>query len=228
MSSGFQYPFAFGFHEDFDFASFLPGAANASLVSYLQQFAASRDPFCVVWGQSGSGKTHLLQALCQSEPCALYLPLRQLRDYGPEVLDGLTGHPLLVLDDLDLVIGQPAWEERLFAICNAALNGNSKVCCSSSVAPASLHFSLADLRSRLQLAVTFEVQPADESTRRTLLQQLARRRGMELKSDVADYLLNRHQRDLPALLAVLEQLDRSSLAEQRRLTIPFIKDQLGW
>jgi DnaA family protein len=170
----------------------------------------------------------LLQALCQAEPSALYLPLRQLCAYGPEVLDGLEGHPLLMLDDVDTVIGQAAWEERLFALFNTALNGRSKVCSASSVAPASLPFGLADLRSRLQLAVTFEVQPVDEATRSLLLQQLARRRGIELKSDVADYLLSRHQRDLPALLALLDQLDRSSLAERRRLTIPFIKEQLGW
>jgi DnaA family protein len=225
---GFQYPFAFGFHEDYDFSSFLPGTGNAQLLAYLHGFSKGADPFCVLWGQSCSGKTHLLQALCQAESQALYLPLRQLRDYGPEVLEGLAGHPLLVLDDLDAVVGQGAWEERLFQLCNTALNERGKLCCSSTIAPAALHFSLADLRSRLQLAVTFEVQPADDVTRAVLLQQLARRRGMELKSDVADYLLNRHQRDLPALLAVLDRLDRSSLAEQRRLTIPFIKEQLGW
>jgi DnaA family protein len=225
---GFQYPFAFGFHEDYDFSSFLPGAGNVELLAYLRGFRTGKDLFCVLWGQNGVGKTHLLQALCQAEPQALYLPLGQLRDYGPDVLDGLAGHPLLVLDDLDAGVGQPAWEERLFQLCNTALNERGKLCCSSTIAPAALPFALADLRSRLQLAVTFEVQPADDTTRATLLQQLARRRGMELKHDVAEYLLNRHQRDLPALLAVLDQLDRSSLAEQRRLTIPFIKEQLGW
>jgi len=228
MSSGFQYPFAFDFHEDYDFASFLPGAANAPLLAYVQQFASNKDPFCVLWGQPGSGKTHLLQALCQAAPSALYLPLKQLKDYGPEVLDGLAGQPLLVLDDLDVVVGERAWEERLFQLCNTALTSQGKVCCASTRSPAALTFTLADLRSRLQLAVTFEVQPIDEATRAILLQQLAKRRGMELKSDVAEYLLSRHQRDLPALIAVLDQLDRSSLAERRRLTIPFIKDQLGW
>jgi DnaA family protein len=228
MSMGFQYPFAFGFHEDYDFAAFLPGAGNAELLAYLRGFRAGRDPFCVLWGQSGAGKTHLLQALCRAEPQALYLPLRQLRDHGPEVLEGLAGHPLLVLDDLDAVVGRRAWEERLFQLCDRALNERGKLCCSSGIAPAALDFVLADLRSRLQLAVRFQVQPADDATRAVLLQHLARRRGMELKHEVAEYLLNRHRRDLPALLAILDQLDRSSLAEQRRLTIPFIKAQLGW
>ncbi|MDR0781916.1 MAG: DnaA regulatory inactivator Hda, partial [Pseudomonadales bacterium] len=108
MSVGFQYPFAFSFHEDYDFAAFLPGAGNAPLLAYLQSFGAGSDLFCVLWGPQGSGKTHLMQALCRKEPQALYLPLRLLCDYGPDVLEGLAGHPLLVLDDLDAVVGQRA------------------------------------------------------------------------------------------------------------------------
>ncbi|MDR2212620.1 MAG: DnaA regulatory inactivator Hda [Pseudomonadales bacterium] len=228
MSVSFQYPFAFSVRENYDFASFLAGAANAPLLAYLQAFPVNQDAFCLLWGQQGSGKTHLLQALCQAQAQSLYLPLEQLRGYGPEVLQGLAGHELLVLDDLDAVVGQLAWEECLFQIFDTALRERRKLCCASTLAPAALSFALPDLRSRLQLALTFELRPADPATRAALLQQVARRRGMELKDEVADYLLSRHQRDWPALLALLDQLDHSSLAQQRRLTIPFIKEQLGW
>ncbi|HWK54973.1 MAG TPA: DnaA regulatory inactivator Hda [Hyphomicrobiales bacterium] len=225
---GFQYPFSFSFREDYDFASFLPGDANQPALAYLRGFAANTDPFCLVWGAEGSGKTHLLQALCRAAPQGLYLPLRQLREYGAEVLDGLAGQPLLVMDDLDAVAGEPAWEERLFQLCNAALAQATKLCVSSSLPLLGMPLALADLRSRLQLAVAFELHQPDDATRAALLRQLALRRGMQLRDDVVDYLLNRHQRDPAALLAVLERLDASSLAGQRRLTIPFIKQTLGW
>jgi DnaA family protein len=227
MSTGFQYPFAFSFRDDHDFASFLPGA-NAQVPAYLQRFAASRDPFCLIWGAAGAGKSHLLQALCQQTPAALYLPLRQLHAYGPEVLAGLAGQPLLVLDDLDVVAGEPAWEEQLFQLFNGALQQATQLCCAATAPPGGLALTLADLRSRLQLAVVFALQPPDDATRAALLRQLALRRGMVLKDEVVDYLLSRNQRDLPSLLAVLDRLDVSSLAERRRLTIPFIKDTLGW
>ena len=55
----------------------------------------------------------------------------------------------------------------------------------------------------------------------------ARARGLDLSDEVGVYLLRRCPRDTHALFALLERLDKASLAAQRRLTIPFVRDLLS-
>jgi DnaA family protein len=50
---------------------------------------------------------------------------------------------------------------------------------------------------------------------------------MAMPEAVAHYLLQRHARDLTALFGLLERLDRASLAAQRRLTVPFVREVAG-
>ncbi len=52
-------------------------------------------------------------------------------------------------------------------------------------------------------------------------------RGMELHDAVADYIIARAERSLVALMQILDRLDESSIKEQRKLTIPFVKSTLG-
>jgi DnaA family protein len=54
----------------------------------------------------------------------------------------------------------------------------------------------------------------------------ARRRGLELPDETAQYLLKRMPRDLPSVFNLLDRLDEASMIEQRRLTVPFVKSVL--
>lgn len=228
MGSSFQLPFAFSFREELNFASFRTTPDNALLLQYLQGFGLGTDQFCFLWGVAGSGKTHLLQALCHASPAAVYLPLAQLQTYGPQSLDGLDAFAFLVFDDVQVIAGRREWEERLFQLFNALHARGAQICLAADRNPAALPLTLADLRSRLQLSVVFEVQPLDEAGRREVLKQHAHQRGIELKDEVAAYIMARSPRGMLDLLAVLDRLDRLSLAEKRRVTIPFIRGIFNW
>ena len=228
MKPGFQYPFAFSFRQQATFSTYVASQNNALVHAYLQSFAQATDRYCLIWGASCTGKTHLLQALCQQAPQAVYLPLKELAPYGPGLLTGLEPCPLLVLDDVEQILGNREWEEQLFRLFNALAQRNGQLCISSGLALNQIGFVLADLQSRLQLAVGFELSQPDDPSRAEILQLLAGQRGIELKADVADYLLLRSRRDMAAMCAILAKLDQLSLAELRKVTIPFIKDTLGW
>jgi len=228
MKPGFQYPFAFSFRQEADFATFLPGNRNALVHDYLQTFNRHQDRYCLVWGALSTGKTHLLQALCQLAPEAVYLPLRELAPYGPELLTGLESSQMLVLDDVDVILSDQLWEEQLFRLFNAVAEQGGQLCMSTTLPLVQTPFVLPDLQSRLQLATGFELQQPEDEVRRLILEQLAARRGISLKPEVVDYLLLRSQRDMAGLCAMLNQLDQLSLAELRRVTIPFIRETLGW
>jgi DnaA family protein len=228
MGSSFQLPFAFSFREELNFPSFRATPANAVLLQYLQGFGQGQDQFCFLWGLAGSGKSHLLQALCHDSPDAVYLPLAQLLAHGPHCLEGLDTFRFLVFDDVQVLAGQLEWQERLFQLFNALHAQGGHICLAADRNPAALPLALADLRSRLQLSVVFEVQPLDEAGRLEVLLQRAHQRGIELKDDVAAYIMARSPRGMLDLLSVLDRLDMLSLAEKRRVTIPFIRSIFAW
>ena len=87
--------------------------------------------------------------------------------------------------------------------------------------------SLEDLRSRFSWVVVYQVQSLNDDDKIAVLQMRAKRRGLSLNKDVAQYLLVHLPRNMKDLIAVLEKLDVASLAAQRSLTIPFVKQVLG-
>src|SRR5690554_2741388 len=99
---------------------------NAAVLAAVQALAdPQQDPVerCVyIWGAPDSGRSHLLQAAChrmaEVGALAMYLPLREVMDHGPQLLDGMEEVDLLCLDDLEVLAGQADWEEALFHIYN--------------------------------------------------------------------------------------------------------------
>jgi DnaA family protein len=87
--------------------------------------------------------------------------------------------------------------------------------------------TLPDLTSRLGWGPVFQLATLSDRDKRAALQMRARRRGLELGNEVAEYLLRRYPRDMDSLFSLLNQLDRASLVAQRRLTIPFVRELLG-
>lgn len=89
--------------------------------------------------------------------------------------------------------------------------------------PAELGLSLPDLRSRLSQCAQLILLPLDDAGRRDVLRDRAQRRGLVLEEAAIDWLLTRTERDLGSLVTLLDQLDRASLAAQRRITVPFLR-----
>ena len=97
---------------------------------------------------------------------------------------------------------------------------------SGSLAPAQLDLKLADLKSRLGWGLTLQIKPLNDMQKLAVLQKRAMLRGMELNDESGQFLLKRYSRDMDDLLRLLDILDKASLSEQRRLTIPFIRDYI--
>jgi DnaA family protein len=213
-------------HARFD--TFVSGA-NASVLAHLRGPATQSTPVTWLWGGAASGKTHLLQALCADCDAqgrrAGYVPLGD-EALRPQLLDGWDALEVVCADDLDRVVGDAAWERALFVLYNGLLEHAGALVVTSARSPAELAFTLPDLESRLRAGPVFQLAPLDDADRLTALRTHAAARGLELPEDAARYLLRHTRRDMHSLCGVLDALDRASLAAQRRLTVPFVRELL--
>jgi DnaA family protein len=209
------------------FASFLT-ARNQELVAHLRHVAANTPPGAT-WlaGPHTSGKSHLLQSVCAALPegkRAAYLPLETLLPFGPETLEGAESLDLACYDDVQVIAGATAWEERLFSLWQRALERGTTLLFAARENPAHVDFSLADLKSRLTSSSVFAVRELNDEEQLEALALRAQLRGLELPIETARYLQRRFPRDMRTLCEVLDTLDDASFVAQRRLTVPFIRD----
>ena len=204
-------------------------AGNAALYAYLYDLSEAREGAgCFVWGASATGKTHLLQAVCErAGDQSAYLPLAHLAGAGADVLQGLASRQFVCLDDIQLVTGKQDWEVALFALYNQIADQGSILIVSSNAPPRESGIDLADLKSRISRLPVFQTRQLAENDRIQALQLRARHRGLELPDDTATYMLTRSKRDMGSLYQLLDRLDTEALIAKKRLTIPFVRDVIS-
>jgi DnaA-homolog protein len=200
------------------FDNFLPGP-NAEALAALREHAAglTQEPLLYIWGEPGTGKSHLVRAWRAACGAAEVSPL-------PE--------PPLALLAVDAVERLDADELiRLFSLINAAREGDGRVLVSGPLAPAQLPqlpgmANRADLATRLAQGLVFRLQPLSDADKRAALMVRAEARGLRLPDEVLRYLLIHCRRDLPHLLNLVDQLDTLSLSRKRPVSLPLLKEIL--
>ncbi|MDZ4297687.1 MAG: DnaA regulatory inactivator Hda [Moraxellaceae bacterium] len=179
-----------------------------------------------IWGEAGSGRSLLLQSFCAEVADAILLPMRQVVFMPAEMLEGLESNAFVVLDDIDAIVGWPAWEEALFNLYNRLRASGGRLLVSASVAPHELNIGLPDLASRLASMAVYRLPAPDDALREQFLQQAAQQRAWTLEPEVSRYLLERGPRRLGSFLQLIERVDAAALREQRALTVPLVRSVL--
>ncbi len=226
-----QLPLNIQLPDDATLSSFYPGD-NLEILKIVSNMAiAEGEQFLYLFGKEGAGRSHLLQAACHHAVSidipAMYIPLSNQSAVSPLMLQDLEKRALLCIDDIDAIAGNVAWEEGLFHLFNRMRAAGSRLIVSAAFSPSQIPIALPDLKSRLAWGLSAQLHPLNDAQKLAALQLRAKYRGLTLHANVGQFLLSRCARSMTELFASLEKLDRASLAEQRRLTIPFVKHVLG-
>ncbi len=183
-----------------------------------------------LFGLTGVGKTHLLHASCayahELGMSSVCLSFSELQHLSVEVLDGLENIDLICLDDVQLIAEHAQWQQAIFDLYNRVLESNKQIIIAGNKSVNELALTLADLRSRLTWGYVEQVKPLSDEEKLIAIQFRAQQRGLLLSDEVARFLMTRLSRDMSSLLAALDKLDKASIREQRKITIPFIKHVL--
>ncbi len=224
-----QLPLGFRFppHQRLD--QFVVGVNSEALAAASTAATVGGAPSLFLAGANGSGKTHLAIAICQQggRAHAQYVPLRALGAQAAEALAAIEQIDLLVVDDVDAIAGRRDAEIALFDVFNRARAQRATAVFTARVRPGLLPLVLPDLASRLSSLPLYTLRPLDDAGRREVVRKRAEARGIELGDEVIEFLFRRQPRDLGALLALVDRLDRESLAAQRRVTVPFLRRMIG-
>ena len=230
IESGRQLTLGVRLSEAHQFSNFVPGRNQAAMAALRQLAGGAYGPLVYLWGSAGSGKTHLLEAACAEAGvdgrATAYVPLLSNAELDPVMLAGLESARLVCIDDVHAIAGLRFWEEALFHLYNQAEAGGVPIAVAADRPPFALPLVLNDLKSRLSAGTVFKTRELNDSGRGRALAARAKARGFEFPEEAVRYLLNRGPRDMHSLMAVLDRLDALSLSEQRKLTVPLVREVL--
>lgn len=202
---------------------------NGEALAAARALAAGRAIY--LWGPAGCGRSHLLRALAH-RPDAVYIetqsPPQALRQLAQA--DSTARMPrLIAVDDVHLM--DKSRQAALFALYNrwresAATDRAFALAVAGDRAPMSLPLR-EDLRTRLGWDLVFRLESLSDADKLSALSAQAADRGLQLAPEVINWMLTHHERDIRKLAALLDALDRYSLATGRPITTALLRAMLA-
>jgi DnaA family protein len=214
---------------DSRFDNFVEGP-NHAVVKALRHLPEEPGSHVFLYGGEGSGKSHLLNAVCvetrEREGRAFYLALKRLPRDAIASLEGLEKLDLVCVDDLHVIAGDQAWEEALFHCFNRIREANGRLLVSSRERLSALKLGLPDLKSRLAWGLRLQLLPLEDKDKLEVINLHCVALGLRLPDDVQQYLLKHHDRSMAALVHTVESLQQAALTLKRRITVPLAREVL--
>lgn len=228
---GPQLPLALRYPPDQRLETWLDASASGIVARLGSLAAGTSKETLYLQGASGSGKTHLLLATCAEAEASgrrvHYLSLARVSGHARAAFEGIDQADLVALDGVEVLTGRREDEVALFDLHNRLRDAGVDLVYAARQIPAALPLALPDLGSRLAQCTLVALPALDDHGRAEVLRRRAETRGLAFDEAALEWLLTRCSRDLSNLTALLERLDLASLAAQRRITVPFLRQVLG-
>ena len=236
---------AVGLNPRYTFDNFVVGESNQLAYHAARAInAAGGDAIpgynpLLLYAGSGMGKTHLLHAIGnharRRSISVRYVTSEQFtnefvsainRRAMPEFRERYRGVDLLLLDDVQFLVGKEQTQETLFHTFNDLHQAGAQIVLTSDRPPETITPLEERLRSRFQWGLVADIRPPSLETRLAMLHSWASDQGSEVPSSVLDLIAQRVSRNVRQLLGAFNRVVATSQLLSAPLTAESVAAQL--
>ncbi len=217
MSDLPQLPLEFDYRPSMRGEDFLVCANNAEAVAWLDRWPDWPAPFVVIYGEAGCGKTHLAEVFAQATGAKALVLTHDPYETMAEAHAG-------VLEDVDRLVAHH--QQDLFHLYNFAKENAVQVLMTARIPPADWKIDLPDLKSRMGAVPVVEIGQPDDAMMEAVLVKLFADRQLKVEREVVVYMLSRMERSFEQAIGLVKEIDRQSLSQKRRITVPLVREVL--
>ena len=211
-------------HENYTFKNFVRGPSNsfahAAATAVAKGLGRTAYNPLFIWGGTGLGKTHLMEAIGHyvmdnnPEASVCYITsetflnefVNALASAGlPAFRARYRKYDLLLLDDVQFIVGKKQFQEEFFNTINQLLIYNKQVVMTSDVAPKELQLE-ERLISRFQQGMVTEIESPSYETRLAILKSKMQARNREIPSDILNFIAENIRSHVRAIEGALSRV----------------------
>ncbi|MAE52399.1 MAG: DNA replication protein [Micavibrio sp.] len=218
-----QIPFDLGHRSAHGLEDFLIGPENRDAVGWIDRWPDWPAPVLVINGPAASGKTHMA-AVWRDKASASIVKPELLVERSADDIASMGDN--LVIDGIDLWLGERDAEETLFHLYNMFKEGRRSFLVTSRIAPSHAEFAIPDLASRLRAAPVATIHPPDDTLLASILIKMFSDRQLNVNNDIVRYILPRMERSFAAARDIVAKADKKALAEKQKISIPLLRKVL--
>ena len=231
-------------HPDYTFDNFVVGPSNrlahASCVAVSHSLGNTYNPL-FVYGNSGLGKTHLLQAICfeaqrksngaviQFLSCEEFVN-RFIRAIEEGNLLGFQSQfrtvDMLVIDDIQFLREREQSQEEFFHTFNALYNNGKQIILSADSPPVQIPSLEERLISRFNWGLVARIDPPSYETRVAIVQKKAHLRGLSISDEIAEYIARKVQANIRELEGALTSIYAVATTSGKKITLELAQTAL--
>lgn len=218
--------FASQVNMEYTFDTFIVGASNkfahaASLAVATNPCASSYNPL-FIYGNSGLGKTHLLNAICaeinKNRPDFLITYVKG-EDFTNEMITAIRLDKIadfknkyrkadvLLIDDIQFISGKERTQDEFFHTFNTLFEAKKQIVLASDRPPKEMKTLEDRLRSRFEMGLIADIQPPDYETRVAILKRKAEQLNFSLPDDVTEYIASKLKNNIRQLEGTIKKID---------------------
>ena len=206
--------------------NFFVSKNNDKTIQILKDLLNSKNGVQIFIDDLGSnGKSYLLQAICNdfsnSNNSSIYIPMHEVINLDPSILEGVSELNLICIDDVDLISKRGEWEIALFNLINECYEKECLLLLSGSINKLE---AIPDLVSRIKKMEILRLEAINDDELLVATQAISKNLNIKISDKNLNYLMNNSRRDIKTIFRTLSQLEKESLERKKSIGLNLIKE----
>ncbi len=232
-------------NDNYSFERFVVGACNqfahAASVAVAKQPAKNYNPL-FIYGGSGLGKTHLLNAiglLANATHPSLNIMYVSAEEFMNEMINSIRYDRMpkfrekyrniscLLIDDIHFLAGKDRTQEEFFHTFNTLHDSGKQIVVTSDKFPKDIPNLESRLRSRFEWGLIADIQPPEIETKIAIIERKIHENNIELPNNVIHYIASHVESNIRELEGFLVRIGAYSSLTGREIDLELVKEVLS-